>query len=228
MKIGYGPLDADGPPPADVGSISSLLEDLGYEFIWFGGPGDGIMAASIAVTAAQDARLLVELNREIDPLRDAEELAVLDQLSGGRVAVVLGGDALGDLDLVGEMTLALAGGEVRGVRVYPRTAQLTLPIFAEVELSLDVPVYPISDTVRPGAVVRFSTTEEAIAVRDQIRQQTPLAICIGTSEAMADLMEARQLRDEILVDPSIRKTKSGLGPRRLPASDLDSPFHSLT
>lgn len=228
MKIGYGPLDVDGTTGAEVGSVSSLLEDLGYEFIWFGGSGDGIMAASIAVTATQDARLLVELNREIDPLRDAEELAVLDQLSEGRLAVALGPDAVGDLDLVGEMTQALAGGEVRGVRVYPRTAQLTLPIFADVELSLDVPVYPISDTVRRGALVRFSTTEEAISAGDQIRQRTPLAICIGTSEAMTDLMEAQHLRDEILVDPSIRKTNAGLGPRPLPASDLDSPFHSLT
>ncbi len=225
MKIGYGPLDIERLPAAEIGPTAARLEHLGYEFIWFGGGADSIMATSIAVTAVADARLLVELNREIDPLRDAEELAVLDQLSGGRIAIVLGEDAGSDPVLLGELIRALAGAEVRGVRVYPRTAQLSLPIFSEFESGLDVPVGLISDSVRESTLVRFATTDAAIESRDQILRQTPLAISVGPGRPPAGLLPAPNLRDEILVEATIRKTSARLGARSLPPSDLDSPFH---
>lgn len=82
-------------------------EEIGYESVWIGqhhfSPEDGAIPSPLVVLAAAAARTKkIHLGTAVitlpfeHPIRLAEDLAVLDELSGGRVQVGLGG-ARGDL-----------------------------------------------------------------------------------------------------------------------------------
>ena len=129
--------------------------------------------ANLVGSATADEDLLpkcpipVELDRELDPLRDAEDLCVLDQLSEGRIGLVLGTGALDDADLVAELLSALDGARVRGVRVFPRPAQLALPVFSE-RAPGESRATPISREVRAACLVPLSSEDEALSRREEI------------------------------------------------------------
>lgn len=230
MNLGCGPLDVNGVSPAELAETVADIEGKLYDFVWLRSESEPIIAGSVAVARTRDLRILVELDRALDPLRDAEDLCVLDQLSEGRIGLVLGAAALEDAGLVAELQGALDGARVRGVRVFPRPAQLALPVFAEGGPGV-LRATAISYDVRAGCLVQIGTEAEVVARREQIDKSTPLLLSIGdTLEAITALRSAMFLRDELLIaEPHIRVTTmppEGIA-RRLEASDKDSPFHRL-
>ena len=230
MNIGCGPLNVDDLSSAQLAKTIADIESKLYDFVWLGSDAESIIAGSVAVAVSTDLRILVELDRELDPLRDAEDLCVLDQLSEGRIGLVRGSSALDDADLVDELWGALDGARVRGVRVFPRPAQLALPVFSE-RAPGESRATPISREVRAASLVPLSSEDEALSRREEIDEKTPLLLSIGdTFEAITSLRGAMFLRDELLIaDPRIRITTmppEGIA-RRLEASDKNSPFHRL-
>ena len=125
MKLGCGPLNVDDMSESRLRETVVGIEAKLYDFVWLGSEAEAIIAGSVAAAVSRDLRILVELDRTLDPLRDAEDLCVLDQLCEGRVGLVLGRAAAADVELVQELRRALDGGRVRGVRVFPRNAQLS-------------------------------------------------------------------------------------------------------
>ena len=233
MNIGCGPLNVDDLSSVELAKTIADIESKLYDFVWLCGDGQ-IQLSRFRQDAAKVGtgfdKILVELDRELDPLRDAEDLCVLDQLSEGRIGLVLGTSALDDADLVHELLGALDGARVRGVRVFPRPAQLALPVYSE-RASGDSRATPISRVVRAACLVPISSEAEALSRREEIDEKTPLLLSIGdTFEAITSLRGAMFLRDELLIaDPRIRVTTmppEGIA-RRLEASDKNSPFHRL-
>ena len=219
----------DGLSAPHLREIIAAIEQKLYDFVWLRGEAEATIAGSVAAAVSRDLRILVEVDRALDPLRDAEDLCVLDQLSEGRVGLVLGPDALADPDRLRELRRALDGGLVRGVRVFPRTAQLEVPIFARSGIA-GVRVTPISSEMQEGCLVPVSEEAAALSRREEIVERTPLMLSIGDAlEAIESLRGAMFVRDELLIDPPIRVTTmppEGIA-RRLAASDLNSPFHRL-
>ena len=229
MKLGCGPLNVDDMSESRLRETVVGIEAKLYDFVWLGSEAEAIIAGSVAAAVSRDLRILVELDRTLDPLRDAEDLCVLDQLCEGRVGLVLGRAAAADVELVQELRRALDGGRVRGVRVFPRNAQLELPMFVRSD-SPGVRARPISREVREGCLLCVSHESDALSLRDQIDERTPLLLSIGDSlETIDALRGAMFIRDELFIDPPIRVTTmppEGIA-RRLAPSDLNSPFHRL-
>ena len=230
MNLGCGPLNVDGLSSAQLVEAVAAIEAKLYDFVWLRSEAESIIAGSLAVAVSRDLRILVELDRELDPLRDAEDLCVLDQLSEGRIGLVLGAAALEAEELVAELRGALDGARVRGVRVFPRPAQLELPVFAERELG-GLRATQISREVRAGCLVPASDEADVLSLQAEIDEHTPLLLSVGdTVEVIESLRGAMFLRDELLIaDHHIRVTTmppDGIA-RRLEASDKNSPFHRL-
>ena len=58
---------AGGPSGNPVGIERKL-----YDFVWLRSEAEAIIAGSVAAAVTRDLRILVELDRTLDPLRDAE------------------------------------------------------------------------------------------------------------------------------------------------------------
>ena len=228
MKLGFGPLNTANTAAADTRTAVVLLESKGYEFVVLASTGDAIIAAAIAAPVTDDIRILVTLDRLIDPVRDAEDLAVLDQISGGRVAIVLGPRATDEVALAEKMLRGLAGGIVHGVRVFPRPAQLSIPAMTPAEHASRLGAVPMSDDVLEGHFVTLSL-EDLPTRRDDILARAPFALCVKdeSPSGLEGLATAQHLREELFVDAKARRTsrrrpKGDLGP-----SDLSSPIHRI-
>ena len=228
MKLGFGPLNTADTAAADTRTAVVLLESKGYEFVVLTGAGDAIIAAAIATLVTRDIRLLVTLDRPIDPVRDAEDLVVLDQISGGRIAIVLGPRATHDVALAEELMGGLAGRTVRGVRVFPRPAQLSIPAMAPAEHASRLGAVPMADDVLEGHFVTLSL-EELPTRREDILARTPFALCVKDESlsGLEGLVTAQHLREELYVDAKARRTSRKIPTGNLGPSDLSSPIHRI-
>lgn len=228
MKLGFGPLNTADTAAADTRTAVVLLESKGYEFVVLAGSGDAIIAAAIATPVTRDIRLLVTLDRPIDPVRDAEDLAVLDQVSGGRVAIVLGPRATHEVALAEEMMSGLAGRIVRGVRVFPRPAQLSITAMAPAEHASRLGAVPMSDDVLEDHFVTLSL-EELPSRREAILARAPFALCVNDESlsGLEGLATAQHLREELFVDAKARRTSRTMPKGDLGPSDLGSPVHRI-
>ena len=228
MKLGFGPLSTANTAAADTRTAVVLLESKGYEFVVLAGTGDAIIAAAIAAPVTGDIRLLVTLDRPIDPVRDAEDLAVLDQISGGRVAIVLGPRATDEVALAEKMLRGLAGGIVHGVRVFPRPAQLSIPAMAPAEHASRLGAVPMSDDVLEDHFVTLSLADLPPR-RDDILARAPFALCVKDESlsGLEGLATAQHLREELFVDAKARRTSRRRPQGDLGPSDLSSPIHRI-
>ena len=228
MKIGSGPVDVTGMSAADVKSTVKLLESKGYEFTVLAGSSDAIIATAIAASTSRDMRLLVTLDRTIDPLRDAEDLAELDQISGGRIAIVFGPLALNEIALAEEMIRGLAGRVVNGVRVFPRPSQLFIPIIAPAEYAVRLGALPMSVDVHEDHFVTMNVEDVPIH-RQEMLARAPFALCVHTLDvsSLAELTTAQHLREAIYVEAKAQRLARKMPMSALGPSDLDSPIHRI-
>lgn len=228
MKLGFGPLDVSAMSATDIKSTVALLESKGYDFVILAGSDDSLIATAIAAPASRDLRLFVAFDRTIDPLRDAEDLAVLDQLSGGRIAILLEPAAVSEIVLAEEMLRGLAGKIVRDVRVFPRPAQLSIPLVAPAERAVQLGATPMSSDVQEDHFVTLSI-EDLIAQRDDIVAHSPFAISVttGGSSGLEGLVTAQHLREALYVDDKAQRITRKMPTEALAASDLDSPIHRI-
>ena len=228
MKLGFGPLNTANMAAADTRAAVASLESKGYEFVVLTGSGDAIIAAAVATPATRDIRLLITLDRAIDPVRDAEDLVVLDQISGGRIAIVLGLRAIDEVALAEEMVDGLAGRLVRGVRIFPRPAQFSIPVIAPAKHASRLGAVPMSDDVLDGHFVTLSI--EALPTRrEDILTRAPFALCVKDESlsGLEDLTTAQHLREELFVDAKARRTSRRRPEGSLGPSDLSSPVHRI-
>lgn len=228
MKIGYGPLDVDLLDGNEVALAAVTLEALGYEFIFLTSATDALMAAGIMSGVTSDIRCLVGINREIDAVRDAEDLAVVDQLNNGRTGIVLGPKALVDGNSAEAMLRALRGAVVNGVRIFPKPAQMIIPVFAENPVTADLETLPVIEGLQDGALCMLGLGD----LRDrgeQVLEYAPLALAIslplGTS--LEALPSAARVREEVYVSERAKRTERPIPDEGLGPSDLTSDFYGF-
>lgn len=109
MKLGLVLEPSPGEPfLSSLARQASACEEAGIDAVWLGPPGEDPLDATATSAAAaalapvtDTVRLIVSVQVGPHPLRIAEEVAVADNCSGGRLVVVLGG-ADGRLDLLDE------------------------------------------------------------------------------------------------------------------------------
>lgn len=228
MKLGYGPLDVTNMSAADIRSDIGLLESKGYEFVVLSSSTDAIIATAIAAPISRDMRLIVTFDRQIDPLRDAEDLVELDHISGGRIAVALGPGAVNEIELAEEMLLALAGKMVRGVRVFPRPAQFTIPMVAPADYAARLGAVSTSAEIVEDHFVMLNI-EDVVVRRQEITNRTPFALSVSCSDVskLDELVTAQHLREALYVDDKAQRMMRKMPSAPLEASDLDSPIHRI-
>jgi alkanesulfonate monooxygenase SsuD/methylene tetrahydromethanopterin reductase-like flavin-dependent oxidoreductase (luciferase family) len=139
-----------GLPGADAGAVqraARLAEDWNVESLWIGDPAHHahnaddtyvMVAAAAAAAATAHVRLGVFLSARSSapPLRVAEDIAVVDQISSGRLSVVFSppdgepADAawLADLERIAEAPRGWDLGDGRRMPVTPPPAQPTVPM----------------------------------------------------------------------------------------------------
>ncbi|MFN0026228.1 MAG: LLM class flavin-dependent oxidoreductase [Acidimicrobiales bacterium] len=103
-------------------------DEAGVPAVLVGGPpGTEIVRAAAVAAQTRWVRIavVVHLSHE-DPVTLAEEIAVLDNLAGGRIVVLTEGGTEADRAM---LRSALAGDAVRGVTITPPPVQLNLPVF---------------------------------------------------------------------------------------------------
>ena len=227
MKIGYGPVAASTFSTESLARFAAHIESKGFEFLWITADPDALILSSIALTATSDITVLAQLNRPLDPLRDAEDIAVLDQLSGRRIALVLGDAAVEDIDRYQDLQDALTGRRVRGVRVYPRTLQFTIPIFTHCSYDVDLPLsFSISNAVGSGDLIYFASPNDAISSRLSVLEHMPMAISIINDTFRDEIPNSLLISESLLNGPGTSKLDAAIRGRNLPPSDLRSSFHS--
>ena len=99
MHLGITPWQLSAPTAASIGEQAKFSESLGYESFWLpenhfgdGALPDPLMLLASAATTTQTIKLATTsyLLTLRNPLQAAEQVAVLDQLSGGRVLLGVG------------------------------------------------------------------------------------------------------------------------------------------
>lgn len=228
MKIGFGPLDVDSLDGGALASAAMTLEALGYEFIFLRSATDALMAAGIMSGVTSDIRCLTGINRQIDAVRDAEDLAVVDQLNNGRTAIVLGPRALLDVDSVEAMLGALRGATVNGVRIFPKPAQMVIPVFAEGVSTVNLGALPVVEGLQDGALCMLGLDD----LRDRgqkVLEFSPLALAISlpSRTRLEALPSAARVREEVYVSERTRRTGRPIPVEGLGPSDLTSDFFGL-
>jgi alkanesulfonate monooxygenase SsuD/methylene tetrahydromethanopterin reductase-like flavin-dependent oxidoreductase (luciferase family) len=109
MKLGLVLEQSPGEPAlVSLARQASACEAAGIDAAWLGPPGEDLVEATATSAAAaalapvtETVRLIVSIQVGPHPLRIAEEVAVADNCTGGRLVVVLGGTD-GRLDLLDE------------------------------------------------------------------------------------------------------------------------------
>ena len=120
-----GPTMVDRAVAAEAAGLAMVLVEgpMGSETI----RAAGVAAQTTYVRIAVRLRFGAE-----DPVTLAEEVAVLDNVANGRVIVVPEAASAAELALFED---ALAGKEVRGVRIRPLPAQLAVPVWPDANVA---------------------------------------------------------------------------------------------
>lgn len=149
MRVG---LILDQQPGPELLAEAALSDRLGLDLLWIpnrdvdGSPRSAMAVAAALSTSAPDIEVVVEVAAADHPLELAEEVAVTDQLLGGRLNVAVRSDdpvALEEcLDVLGSAFLPApfrhdghrwalpgAGAGPRTIRVMPPPASLHVPLF---------------------------------------------------------------------------------------------------
>jgi len=127
-------------------------DTLGFWAVSVGGPsGTEVLRAAEVAEATENLRVLVRLDLEADhPLTLAEEVSVLDNLSGGRSGVIVAGAAAPQT--LRHFREALIGRVYQGVVLAPPTVQMEVPVWcsAPVEGAPAIATAPEEVLIRPG------------------------------------------------------------------------------
>lgn len=107
------------------GEAAAQADKLGLWAVVIGGPaGTEAVRAAQVITGTSSVRVMVEIDIDREhPFTVAEELSVLDNLSGGRVGAILLGD---DPERAEVVRRALLGHLVNGVMLTPPTVQTVM------------------------------------------------------------------------------------------------------
>jgi hypothetical protein len=133
-------------PPAMVEAAVQAEAAGIFAVLVEGPPGTELVRAATVAAATRYIRVAVRLDLGADdPVTLAEEVAVVDNLANGRLAVVADGVPAETQAL---FRAALAGEDVRGVRIQPLPAQPQVPMW---------PAPPVTDLASLTAAAQGDT-----------------------------------------------------------------------